>query len=104
MLQLTVGIGLIFLVLGKNCALSPSVGGGGWMHHLMKATRGSTFGYNSSYWTSANVTNESDMSRSDADAKYDVFNYYSASSFLAIFPDMNNEGQTSGYGWMELVT
>lgn len=80
------------------CALSPSfAGGGGWML-AMKATRGNTFGYDSSYWTSPNTTNENDMSRSDADAKYDVFNYYQASSFLAIFPDMNNGGQTSGYG------
>jgi hypothetical protein len=80
------------------CALSPSfAGGGGWML-AMKATRGSTFGYDSSYWTSTNTTNETDMSRSDADAKYNVFNYYAASSFLAVFPDMNNGGQTSGYG------
>lgn len=80
------------------CALGPSfAGGGGWML-AMKATRGSTFGYDSSYWTTSNTTNETDMSRSDADAKYHVFNYYQASSFLAIFPDMNNGGQTSGYG------
>ena len=38
------------------CALSPSfAGGGGWML-AMKATRGSTFGYDSSYWSSANLS------------------------------------------------
>ena len=39
------------------------------------------------------------------DAKYDVFNYYSASNWLAIFPDLGNGGDVSGgYGgwtWLQ---
>ena len=88
------------------CALSPTfAGGGGWML-AMKATRGTTFNYSSNYWTTANTLNPTDLTRNDADAKYDVFNYYTASKFLAFFPDLNNGGQTSGAGtgWHWLVT
>lgn len=87
------------------CALNPTFAGGGWML-AWKCTRGTTFPYSSSYWTSANTLNPNDLSRSDADAKFDVFNYYTASQFLAIFPDLNNGGQATGYGngWSWLVT
>lgn len=87
------------------CALNSGFQGGGWML-AWKCTRGSTFSYGSSYWTSQNTLNESDMSKNDADAKYDVFNYYNATQFMAIFPDLNNGGQASGYGngWSWLVT
>ena len=62
---------------------------------VMKATRGSTFPFGSSYWTQTNTLNTSD-NRNDADAKYDTFNYYQASDFLAILTDLNNGGQASG--------
>ena len=40
------------------CILDPSYDGGGWMM-VMKATRGSTFQWSSSYWTSNNTLNVS---------------------------------------------
>tara|TARA_B100000131_G_scaffold9150_1_gene9650 strand:+ start:4749 stop:5732 length:984 start_codon:yes stop_codon:yes gene_type:complete len=87
------------------CALDPGFQGGGWML-AWKCTRGSRFDYTTNYWTSTNTYNESDMSRSDADAKYDCFNYYVAENFMAIFPDLNNGGQAGGYGngWSWYVT
>jgi len=79
------------------CALDPSFAGGGWML-AMKADIGTRFQYDSNYWEQSNNYNVDNPSRSKSDAKYDVFNYYQASEFLAIFPDMNNGGQASGYG------
>ena len=88
------------------CAPSSGFAGGGWML-AWKCTRGSRFSWGSSYWTNSNVYRETDMGRSDNDAKYDVFNNYNASAFLAIFPDIGrNGGQASGYGsgWSWLQT
>jgi len=79
------------------CAPSSSFAGGGWML-AWKCTRGSRFPFDSNYWTSTNTYRETDMSRSDNDAKYHTYNYYSCSDVLAIFPDLNNGGQASGYG------
>lgn len=93
-------------VKATYCALSPSfAGGGGWML-AWKATRGTTFPYSSNYWTTTNTLNPTDTTRNDADAKFDIFNYYTASKFLAFFPDLNNGGMTSGAGtgWHWLVT
>ena len=78
------------------CALSSNhLGGGGWML-AWKCTRGSTFGYNSNYWTSANVYNEtSGLNLNDGDHKNHAFNHYVAGSIAAVFPDLNNGGQSS---------
>lgn len=88
----TIGVKRTLCILDPNFA-----GGGGWML-AMKATRGFTFPYSSSYWTTTNTLNPQDLTRNDSDSKYDVFNYYAASKFLAFFPDLNNGGQTSGAG------
>lgn len=87
------------------CALNSGFQGGGWML-AWKCTVGTTFDYNSSYWTTANTLNSTDMSRNNADAKYDVFNYFQASQIMAVFPSLNTGGQASGYGtgWSWLVT
>ena len=78
------------------CALSSNhLGGGGWML-AWKCTRGSTFGYNSNYWTSSNVYNEtSGLNLNDGDHKNHAFNHYVAGSIAAVFPDLNNGGQSS---------
>ena len=78
------------------CALSSNhLGGGGWML-AWKCTRGSTFGYSSNYWTSTNVYNEtSGLNLNDGDHKNHAFNHYVASSIAAVFPDLNNGGQSS---------
>jgi hypothetical protein len=57
-----------------HCLMNDCYDGGGWMM-LMKGTRGSTFQYTSNYWTAKNTLNAGDLTRSDADAKYDTFNY-----------------------------
>ena len=78
------------------CAMGSShLGGGGWML-AWKCTRGSTFGYNSNYWTSDNVYNEtSGLNLNDGDHKNHAFNHYVASTIAAVFPDLNNGGQSS---------
>ena len=74
---------------------SNHLGGGGWML-AWKCTRGSTFGYNSNYWTSSNVYNEtSGLNLNDGDHKNHAFNHYVAASIAAVFPDLNNGGQSS---------
>ena len=88
------------------CEMSSShLGGGGWML-AWKCTRGSTFHYNQSYWSSANTYNAtSQLNRGDGDHKNHCFNYYSMSSVAAVFPDINNGGQSSvpynGWTWLQ---
>ena len=88
------------------CAMNSNhLGGGGWML-AWKCTRGSTFPYNSNYWTTANVYNEnSGLDLNDGDHKNHVFNYYVAGTMAAVFPDLNNGGQSSvpynGWTWKQ---
>ena len=82
------------------CILDTAVDGGGWMM-AMKATRGTTFPYSSTYWTANNTLNPSDATRNDADAKFDTMNYYPAKDMLALWPDITTVGGTlslSSYG------
>jgi len=75
------------------CLMDSKWDGGGWML-LMKATRGTTFQYYSSYWTDANTTlNTTDLTRNNADAKYGVFNTAYIKDVMAFWPDV---GQTGG--------
>jgi hypothetical protein len=69
--------------------------GGGWMM-MMKATRGTTFQYSANYWTTNNTLNTTDLTRNDADAKYNTMNYYQAKDMMAIFPDITTNGVNSG--------
>ena len=82
------------------CILDYAVDGGGWMM-AMKATRGTTFPYSSSYWTTNNTLNPSDANRNDGDAKFNTMNYYPAKDMLALWPDITTVGGTlslSSYG------
>jgi hypothetical protein len=78
--------------------------GGGWMMG-MKATRGTTFNWDSSYWTSNNVLNESQYNTNDGDAKFETMNKFSAKDIMAIWPDIGNGGcindSNRGYTWFE---
>ena len=47
------------------CILNPIYDGGGWMM-AMKATTGTTFNYNSNYWTTANTLNPTDTTRNNS--------------------------------------
>jgi len=80
-----------------HCLMNDCYDGGGWMM-LMKGTRGSTFQYTSNYWTAKNTLNAGDLTRSDADAKYDTFNYSTVKDVLAIWPDIPSTAYTNPYG------
>lgn len=80
-----------------HCLMNDCYDGGGWMI-LMKGTRGTTFQYSSNYWTSKNTLNASDLTRNDADAKYDTFNYSTVKDVLAIWPDIPSTSYTNPYG------
>ncbi len=79
------------------CLLNSAVNGGGWMM-MMKATRGTTFSYFSTYWTAVNTLNPSAYSRSDGDAKFDAMNYFYAKDIMALWPDIawNANSSTTG--------
>jgi len=84
------------------CIMDTNHDGGGWMMAL-KATRGTTFGYNANYWTTNNTLNSGATNRSNGDAKFDTFNYYPATNLLAIFPDIGQGGSYSyGGNWVWL--
>ena len=79
------------------CLLNSAVDGGGWMM-AMKATRGTTFPYSSSHWTTVTTLNPSDNTRNDADAKFNTMNYYYAKDIMALWPDIpwNYGSSTTG--------
>lgn len=74
------------------CIMNSAIDGGGWML-AMKSTTGTTFSYSSTYWTAVNTLNPSDLTRNNADAKYDVMNYFQAKDMMALWPDI-----ASNYG------
>jgi len=77
------------------CIMNTNVSGGGWMM-AMKATRGTTFNYNSSHWTSVTTLNTGDNTRNDGDAKFNTMNYYVGSEMLALWPDITTTGGSLG--------
>ena len=80
-----------------HCLMNDCYDGGGWML-LMKGTRGSTFQYSSNYWSTKNTLNAGDLTRNDADAKYNTYNYSTVKDILAIFPDIPSTSYTNVYG------
>jgi hypothetical protein len=79
------------------CLLRNAVDGGGWMM-AMKATRGTTFNYSSTHWTSVTTLNPAQTNRNDGDAKFDTMNYFHAKDIMALWPDIswNHGGSTTG--------
>ena len=73
------------------CLMNNSWNGGGWMM-MMKATRGQTFDYNSSYWTGVNTLNPEQTNRNNGDAKFNVMNYAMIKDVLAVWPDVGYTG------------
>ena len=85
------------------CIMDSAYNGGGWMM-MMKATTGTTFNYSSSYWTSNNTLNATDTTQNNADAKFDVMNYFPAKDMMARWPDIGSGGSIAGLGswiWLE---
>lgn len=84
------------------CIMDSAYDGGGWMM-MMKATRGTTFQYSSSYWTTNNTLNPTQTNTNDGDAKFDVMNYFPAKDMMARFPDIGSGGSIAGRGmWIWL--
>lgn len=79
------------------CLLNSAVDGGGWMM-AMKATRGTTFPYSSSHWTSTTTLNPGNTNRNDGDAKFDTMNYFFSKDIMALWPDIpwNYGGSSTG--------
>ena len=77
------------------CLMDSAYDGGGWMLAL-KTTTGTTFNYGATYWTTANTLNPNDVTRNNADAKYDVMNGFSAKDMMALWPDIPNVAAESG--------
>ena len=87
------------------CIMDSAYDGGGWMM-AMKATRGTTFQYDSTYWTAVNTLNPAETNQNDGDAKFNVMNYYPAKDMLARWPDIttSNGGSIAGLGahiWLQ---
>jgi len=85
------------------CIMNSAYDGGGWML-MMKATRGTTFNYDANYWTTNNTLNPTDLTLNDADAKYNVMNYYLSKDMMARFPDISQGGSIAGVGawtWLQ---
>jgi hypothetical protein len=85
------------------CIMDSNIDGGGWMM-IMKATRGTTFSWGSSYWTAINTLNPAQTNRNDGDAKFNIMNYFPAKDILALWPDIGQGGSLSraGYPWIWL--
>lgn len=77
------------------CLMDNKYDGGGWMM-AMKATAGTTFNFAADYWYTNNTLNSTDLTRNNADAKYDAMNYYPAKDILALWPDIAASGTESG--------
>jgi len=88
------------------CLMQTVWAGGGWMMAI-KGTRGTTFSYSSTYWTTTNTLNTGDLNRNDSDAKFHTYNYFPATDWFAIFPDVTSGGDiptsllNSGWTWIE---
>jgi len=78
------------------CIMNSSYYGGGWML-AMKATRGTTFNFTSSYWETNNTLNPTAINLNDGDAKYNSYNYFQGTDIMARFPDVT-AGGTLGTG------
>lgn len=86
------------------CIMNSSYNGGGWML-AMKATRGTTFQFSSSYWTTKNTLNPAQYNTNNGDAKFNTMNYFSAKDLMAIWPDLTpNSGcfnVSRGHIWLQ---
>lgn len=80
------------------CIMDSAIDGGGWMM-AMKATRGTTFQYTSSHWTTATTLNTTSNNQTDADAKFQSMNYFQAKDMLALWPDLSQGGCVSVSGY-----
>ena len=88
------------------CLMSNQYSGGGWML-LLKSSTSTTFEYDANYWTTTNTLNNTDLTRTSGDAKYQSFNHVPIKDVMAIWP-VSDFGVTGGSfavsdGWTWLV-
>jgi len=76
------------------CLMNDKYDGGGWMM-IMKANTEAVFSYYANYWTTANTLNSLDLTRNNANAKYDIFNYIPIKDVMTIWP-YNDIGYIGG--------
>ena len=85
------------------CLMDSKWDGGGWMM-MLKATRGTTFQYDSTHWTNTTTLNTGSTDRTDADAKFAVMNQTPVKDVLTLWPDVGTTGgsisQTEAWSWM----
>ena len=74
------------------CIMDSAADGGGWMLAMKATNSGATFEYGANYWTTTNTLNPSDVTRGNANAKYDTFNYYASKDIMAVWPDILTTG------------
>ena len=83
----------------KACYCDMTYNGGGWIL-IMKTTGDATFGYNASYWTTANVLNEADPDITrNINAKYDAFNHYLGTDIMARWANFGNHRWLRNGAW-----
>lgn len=86
------------------CLLDKKWDGGGWML-AMKSTVSTTFNYSSSYWTTDNTLNPTNLTGQDVDAKYEVMNKFAAKDIMARWPDILIDGgslqNTGTWTWLQ---
>ena len=109
----TAGDGLYWInlpIVGPTrtwCLMSDLWDGGGWMLSMIAASTGSTWNYDSIYWTNINTLNPvSSLRGTNGDVKNDFFNYFPALDILALWPDINigSGGSIPGTGqwtWLD---
>jgi hypothetical protein len=96
------------------CLMDSIWDGGGWMMMMKAANTGTTFSYFANYWTTNNVLNPTDLTRNNADAKYQVMNNFAAKDMMAVWPDITvsttswgsvrkayNESNRACWSWLE---
>jgi hypothetical protein len=86
------------------CLLDSKWDGGGWML-AMRSNTSTTFNYDSSYWTTDNTLNPSQLNAQDFDAKFEVMNKFQAKDIMARWPDILVNGgsipNTGTWTWLE---
>lgn len=87
------------------CIMDSAWDGGGWMMAMKAAATGTTFNYDSTYWTAANTLNPTATNQTAGDAKFNTMNYFRAKDIMARWPDIAvNGGGIPGRGvwtWLE---
>lgn len=80
------------------CIMDSDVDGGGWMMAMKAASTGSTFSYDSAYWTTTNTLNPTETNRNNGDAKFNTMNYFEGKDMMALWPDIpyNYNGGSGG--------